>query len=224
MKKVIGLFLPLLIFILTSIPFSKEKDLEIQGKTLISQKPPFILTLPSEFHLIHSFSHPNPTENSLTRVFFLVKANESQVEEMLILQIADRINPQAGPIISPPLKSYTEKRMYSKGTKKKGEVEIDYLIQLMAWNPEAPSLEPIVKRGIVIPPHWALQEQMQFHYPPEHAILIRYSKDIHTFGLKVSTEGRVWEKNLISGNEKQIYEAFQKACMEMIHSLHIKNP
>ncbi|MGZ3494645.1 MAG: hypothetical protein ACXWM6_08305, partial [Thermodesulfobacteriota bacterium] len=92
-----------------------QKDVDVQGRKLISLKPGFTLTLPSEFNLIHSFLHENPEESSLTRVYFFVKSKEKQVEEMLILQIADRTNPQAGPIIAPPLKPYTEKRLYSKG-------------------------------------------------------------------------------------------------------------
>ena len=32
---------------------------------------------------------------------------------MLIVQIADKTNPQAGPMTVPPLKPYTEKRVYS---------------------------------------------------------------------------------------------------------------
>ena len=144
-----------------------QKDLEIQGKKLVSQKPPFTLTLPSEFISIHSFAHENPKENSVTRVYFLVKTKGKQVEEMLILQIADKTNPQAGPMSVPPLKPYIEKRLYSKGEIKKGELEVDYLIQLMAWNPDAPSLQPIVKKGIVIPSHWALQGQFLFIYQGE---------------------------------------------------------
>lgn len=201
-----------------------EKDFEIKGKRLISQKPPFTLTLPSELRLVHSFSHPNPGENSLTRVYILVKAKEGQMEEMLILQIADKTNPQAGPMTIPPLKPYTEKRMYLKDRKKKGDMEIDYLIQLMAWNPDAPSLQPIVKKGVAIPSQWALQGQLLFSYQAEHAVFVRYSKDINSFGLRISGEGRKWERESISGNEKRAYEFFRTEFIRMIDSISIRNP
>ena len=201
-----------------------KKDLEVEGKKLVSLKPPFTLMLPSDFNLIHSFSHENPEENSLTRVYFLIKTKEKQVEEMFILQVADKTNPQAGPMTVPPLKPYTEKRLYSKGKVKKGELEGEYLIQLMAWNPEAPSLQPIVKKGFVIPSRWALQGQFLFPYQGEHAVFFRYSRDVHSFRMKVSEKGEDWEKGLISGNEKRVHETFQKSYMEMINSIQIKNP
>jgi hypothetical protein len=201
-----------------------QKDLEIQGKKLSSQKPPFTLTLPAEFNLVHSFSQENPGESSLTRVYFLVKTKGKQIEEMLILQVADKTNPQAGPMTVPPLKPYTEKRLYSKGKVKKGELEVDYLIQLMAWNPDAPSLQPIVKKGLIIPSRWALQGQFLFLYQGEHAVFFRYSKDINSFGIKVSEKGDDWGKGLISGNEKRVYETFQKSFMEMMGSIQIKSP
>jgi hypothetical protein len=201
-----------------------QKDLEIQGKKLSSPKPPFTLTLPAEFNLVHSFSQENPGESSLTRVYFLVKTKGKQIEEMLILQVADKTNPQAGPMTVPPLKPYTEKRLYSKGKVKKGELEVDYLIQLMAWNPDAPSLQPIVKKGLIIPSRWALQGQFLFLYQGEHAVFFRYSKDINSFGIKVSEKGDDWGKGLISGNEKRVYETFQKSFMEMMGSIQIKSP
>lgn len=201
-----------------------QKDLEIQGKKLSSQKPPFTLTLPAEFNLVHSFSQENPGESSLTRVYFLVKTKGKQVEEMLILQVADKTNPQAGPMTVPPLKPYTEKRLYSKGKVKKRGLEVDYLIQLMAWNPDAPSLQPIVKKGLIIPSRWALQGQFLFLYQGEHAVFFRYSKDINSFGIKVSEKGDDWGKGSISGNEKKVYETFQKSFMEMMGSIQIKSP
>ena len=210
----IGLF-----FFLWTIAIAAEKDFEIQGKKLISQKPLFTLSLPSEFRLIHSSSRANPTENSLTRAYFLVKTKEKQVEEMLIVEIADKTNPQAGPITTPPLKPYTEKRMYLRDKIKKGELTADYLIQLMAWNPDAPSLQPIVKKGIVIPSHWALQGQFLFVYQGEHAVFIRYAKDVNSLGLKISEEGKDWERESISGNEKKVYETFQKTFTEMMNSI-----
>lgn len=201
---------------------ASKKDFELEGRKLISQKPPFTLTLPSEFNLVHSFLHENPGESSVTRVYFFVKCKEKQVEEMLILQIADRTNPQAGPMTAPPLKPYTEKRLYSKGKVRKGEIEVDYLTQLMAWNPDAPSLQPIVKKGFVIPGHWTLQGQFLFIYLGEHAVFCRYSKDTNSFGTKVSDKADAWEKGLISGNEKTTYETFQKSFVEMIDSIQIK--
>jgi len=222
MKKIVVPFVLVFVSLLTATLLAAEKDFEIQGKRLIFQRPPFRLTLPSEFRLIHSFSHPNPAENSLTRVYFFIKTKEKQVEEMLILQIADKNNPQAGLMTVPPLKPYTERRTYSKGRVKKEGVEVDYLIQLMAWNPVAPSLQPIVKKGTVIPPHWALQGQFLFPYQGDHAVFFRYSKDINSFGIKISEKGDDWEKGVISGNEKRVYETFQKAFMQMLDSIQIE--
>ena len=199
------------------------RDLEIKGRQLISQKPPFTLTLPSEFRLVHSFSQENPEENSLTRGYFLIKEKSKQVEEMLILQIADRTNPQAEPIQAPPLKPYTEKRMYLKDRKKRGDLEIERLIQLFVWNPGASSLQPIVQKGFTIPSRWAMQGQFLFNYVGEHVVLVRYSRDVNTFGLKVSESGGNWDRGSISGNEQKIYEVFRKGFLEMIDSIQIKN-
>lgn len=223
MKKIVIPWVGLA-FIFCAVTVAAAKDLEIQGERLLSKKPPFTLIMPSALRLIHDYSHENPKENSLTRVYFLLRENKKQVEEMLIVQIADKTNPQAGPMTVPPLRPYTEKRMYSKDTLKKGEVEIDYLIQLMAWNPDAPSLQLIGKQGIVIPPHWALQGQFLFVYPWEHAVLIRYSKDANAFGMRVSREGGRWGREVISGNEKKAYEVFKKNFMEMMGSIQIKTP
>ena len=222
-KKIIIPSIGLVIWIWATLSFAAI-DLEIKGRKLISQKPPFTLTLPSEFNLVHSFTHENPRESSVTRVYILVKTKEKQVEEMLILQIADKTNPQAGPMTAPLLKPYTEKRMYSKGEVKKGEMEVGYLIQLMAWNPDASSLQPIVKKGFVIPSLWALQGQFLFLYKGEGAVSIRYSKDANSFGMKVSDGGRKWERESILGNEKRAYEVFQKTFLEMIDTLHIITP
>ncbi len=221
MKK----FLPVLLaFIL--VPWvnadAAQKDIVIQGRKLVSLKPAFALTLPSELNLVYSFSHENPGESSRTRVFFLIKSKEKQVEEMFILQVADRTNPQAGPMIAPPLKPYTEKRLYSKGKVRKSEIEVGYLTQFMAWNPDASSLQPIVKKGFVIPGQWALQGQFLFHYQGENAVLCRYSRTINSFGIRVSDKGDAWEKETISGNEKKVCEAFRKSFMEMIDSVQVK--
>ena len=223
MKKIISAILMIGLF-LGGNASAVDKDLEIQGKKLISQKPPFTLILPSDLQLIHSSSFENPKENSLTRVYLLIKEKNKYVEEMLIFQIADKTNPQAGPITPPPLKPYTEKRMYSKGKIKKGGWEGNYLTQLMAWNPDAPSLQPIIKKGISIPSRWALQGQFLFNYQGEHAVFIRYSREANAFGLKVSEQGDRWDQGSITGNEKKVVETFQKIFMDMIHSIRIKNP
>jgi uncharacterized protein YkuJ len=207
-----------------AMAYAALKDIELKGKQLISQKPPFTFSLPSEFRLIHSSSHENPNENSLTRVYFLIKEKNKQVEEMLILQIGDRTNPQAEPIRAPSLKPYTEKRMYLKNRKKKGDLESEYLIQLFAWNSEASSLQPVVKKGVVVPSHWAMQGQFLFNYVGEHVVLVRYSKDVNTFGLKVSETGKNWDRGSISGNEQKVYEAFRKGFLEMLDSIQIKSP
>jgi hypothetical protein len=196
----------------------------MKGKQLVSQKPPFTLVLPSELRLVHSFSHDNPNENSLTRVYLLTKERNKQVEEMLFVQIADKTNPQAGPMTAPPLTPYDQKRMYLKDKKKRGKLEIDCLLQLMVWNPDAASLQPIRKKGVGIPSHWALQGQFIFIYQGEHAVFIRYSKDVNAFGFKVSEKGRDWEKGSISMNEKKVYEVFQTSFMDMVDSIQIKNP
>ena len=213
-----------LVLITWNLSIASPKDLEIQGKKLVSQKPPFTLILASELRSIHSFSQEHPNENSLTRAYFFIKEKDKQVEEMLIVQIADKTSPQAEPMTAPPLKPYMEKTMYSKGKIKKGEVEINYLIQLMAWNPDAPSLQPIIQKGITIPHHLALQGQFLFTYLGEHAVYIRYSKDVNAFEAKVSKEGDKWNKESISGNEKKVYETFKKSFMGMIESVRIKNP
>ena len=223
MKKIfaslMGFFL-----ILWTIAFATAKDLETEGKKLTSQKPPFTLTLPSEFRLIHHDSHENPNENSRTRAYVFIKEKDKQIEELLILQIADKTNPQAGPMTAPPLTPYDEKRMYLKDRKKKGEWEVNYLIQLMAWNPDAAALQPIRNKGIGIPSHWTVQGQFIFVYQGEHAVFIRYSKDVNAFGFKVSEKVEDWGKGSISGNEKKVYETFQKSFMEMMDSIQIKSP
>jgi hypothetical protein len=223
MKKIIMIWMGL-VLITWTLSIASPKDLEIQGRNLISKKPPFTLILPSELHSIHSFSQEHPDENSITRAYFFIKDKDKRVEEMFIVQIADRTNPQAEPMTVPPLKAYTEKRMYSKGKIKKGEVEVNYLIQLIAWNPDAPSLQPIIQKRITIPRHLALQGQFLFIYLGEHAVYIRYSKDVNALGMKVSTEGDKWNKDSISGNEKKSYEMFKKNFMKIIDSIQIKNP
>ncbi len=200
------------------------RDIDIQGKRLVSKRPPFSLSLPSELQRIYASSTEHPSENSVTRMAFFIREKRKQVEEMLIVQIADKTNPQAGPMDVPPLKPFNEKRMYMTGKIKKGEVEVEFLIQLMAWNPDAPTLQPIIKKGMLISSQWALQCQILFQPQLEDAVFIRYSRDIHSFGLQVSNEGKNWDKESISGNEKKVYETFRKTASEMIDSLRIQSP
>jgi hypothetical protein len=219
MRKTLILLMVLLF--LSCGPTTREKDLEVDGNKLVSRKPPFTLTFPTELQLAHSSALEYPNENSRTRSYFFIKEKEKQVEEMLIIQIADKTNPQAEAMTVPPLKPETTKRMYSYGKIKKSGLEVDYLIQLMAWNPDAPSLQPIVKKGVEIPPRWALQGQFLFLYQGEHAVFFRHSKDIHSFGVKISEKGDDWGKAVISGNEKKAYETFQNNFMQMMDSLQI---
>jgi hypothetical protein len=220
MRKIL-ILLMILLFPACS-PTAREKDLEIDGKKLISRKPPFTLIFPTEFQLAHSSTVEYPKESSLTRSYFFIKEKEKQIDEMLIIQIADKTNPRAEAMTSPPLKPETTKRMYSNGKIKEGELEVEYLIQLIAWNPEAPSLQPITKKGLFIPAHWALQGQFLFLYQVEHAVFFRYSKDIDSFGIRISGKGDDWGKGVISGNEKRVYEIFQNTFMQMMDSIQIK--
>jgi hypothetical protein len=222
MKKFIIILVAMVL--ITCSREATEKELEIQGTNLISRKPPFTLNLTSEFELIDCSSLDYPKENSRTRTYVCIKANENKVEEILIVQVADRTNPQAEPMSAPPLRPYDEKRTYLKDKKKKGEFQLDYLIQVMAWNPGSPSLQPIIKKGLVIPPHWALQGQFLFLYQGEHAVFFRYSKDANSFGMKVANREREWDKGSISGNEKKVYEVFQKTFLQIIDTLHIVTP
>lgn len=223
-RMITALCLCLLIFTTRAVAGEGQRGLEIKGKRLVSQSPPFTLTLPSELELVSSFSHENPGENSITRIYFLGKTKGKQVEEMLILQIADRTGPPGISITMPPLKPYTEKRMFVKDRIKKGGVTLDYLIQLMGWNPVAPSLQPMIKKGMIIPNHWALQGQFQFVFHGAHAVSLRYSKDLDSFGTKVSDAGGAWETGSISGDEKRVYETFRKTFLEMINTFRTATP
>jgi hypothetical protein len=213
-----------LLFIGSSSVLAAAKDVEIQGKRLVSNQPSFSFTLPSELQWVYGSTTEHPSESSLTRAVFFIREKMKQVEEMLIIQFAQRTNPQAGPMMVPPLKPYDEKRVYAKGKMKKGDVEVEYLTQSMAWNPDAPSLQPLVKKGVMIPSHWALQYQFLFQPQLEQAILVRYSKDVGSFGLKVSNEEKNWDKAAITGNEKKVFEAFQKMASEMVDSLRYHSP
>jgi len=103
-------------------------------------------------------------------------------------------------------------------------MEVDYLIQWIVWNPAAPSLEPIVKKGMRFPSQYALQGQILFPYGGEHAVLVRYSREVTSFGMKVSGKGDDWNREFISGNEKKVFEAFQKDFIGTVDSLTIKKP
>ncbi len=215
----IGLFLMAWV-----MPAAAAKDVECQGKKLVSQRPPFSLAMPSPFQLMYSSALENVKENSVTRVYLFVKEKNKQAEEMFILQIADKTNPQALPISTPPLKAYTEKRMYQKDRLKKGDLTLEYLIQLMTWNPDAPSLQPVIEKGIAIPPHFALQGQFLFTYQGDHAVLVKYSKDVNSFGSNLSQDKKDWDKGSMSGNEKKTFEAFQKNFFEVVDSIKLKTP
>jgi len=223
MKKIVFILLGT-ILIFCSQAFGAEKLLEIKGNRLISYKPPLQLVLPSELRLVHSLSTDHPRESSRTRAYLLVKEQKKQVENLLILQIAEKTNPQAEPMTVPPLKPSSEERMYSKGQLKKEQRQIDYLSQLMIWNPEAASLKPLIEKGFVVPSHLALQGQILFLYDADHAVLLWYSQDAQNFGMKVSDRDDQWKKGSISGNEKKAVETFQKKLMGMIESIQFKSP
>jgi uncharacterized protein YkuJ len=222
MKRKMMTHFIILLFLGTFLSGCAGVGVEMKGGQLISQKPPFRLPLASEFRLVDSFA--NPGENSNTRAHIYIKEKDRQVEEMFILQIASRTNPQAGPITAPSLKPYREENMYLKDKIRRGEVEGDYLIQIMAWNPKASSLQAAVKKGFIIPSHLALQGQFQFIYQGEYTVSIRYSRDVNSFGLKVSEEGEKWVKDSISGNEKQAYEIFKESFLKMINSIDLGSP
>ncbi len=220
-RKIINHFI-ILLFLGAFLSGCAGVGVGIKEGQLVSQKPPFRLTVGSEFRLVDSFEHPG--ENSNTRAYIYIKERDKQIEEMLILQVADRTNPEAGPITAPSLRPYAEKNMYLKEKIRRGEVEGDYLIQIMGWNPKASSLQAIVEKGFIIPSHLALQGQFQFIYQKEHAVSIRYSKDVNSFGLKVSEEGQNWVKNSISGSEKQTYEIFKESFLKMVNGIDLGSP
>ena len=222
MNRKMIIYFAFMLFCGISLSGCASVGLEIKKGQLISQNPPFSCPWPSEFRLAHSFE--NPGENSKTRAYIYIKETNKRVEEMLIVQIADRTNPAAGPITAPRLKPYAGENMYVKDKVKEGEMEGDYLIQFMAWNPKASSLQPIVEQGITIPSTLALQGQFQFIYQKDHAVSIRYSKDVHSFGLSLSAEESAWLRDSISGMEKQAYEIFKESFLKMIHCSYSKNP
>jgi hypothetical protein len=204
--------------------FGAEKLLDIKGNQLISYKPALQLVLPSELRLVHSLSTDHPRESSKTRAYLLIKEQKKQVEDLLILQIAEKTNPETEPMTVPPLKPSSEERMYFKGQLKKEQRQIDYLSQLMIWNPEATTLKPLIEKGFVVPSHLALQGQILFLYDTDHAVLLWYSRDVQTFGMKVSERDDHWKKGSVSGNEKKAVDAFQKSLLTMIESIQFKIP
>lgn len=218
-----GVFLIILILIIYYPITGLTKEFEIKGRELTFNNPSFSIRLPSELYLIHSFAQDFPSENSRTRAYIFIKDRNKEAEELLIIQIADRTNPQAGPITASPLKPYSEKRMYAKGKELKDGVEISYMIQLMAWNPDAPSLKPVLNKGVNIAHKWALQGQFLFIYQGDHAVSFRYSKSIDSFGMKISEDGKDWEKDRLKGNEKKVYEKFKNTFMEMLRTINIKS-
>jgi len=220
MKKfVIVWILWILSWVALSSALAAEKEVEVRGKGLIAHSPPFTMTLPGELRWVHSSSTDYPGESSRTRVHFFVREKIKQVEELLIIQIAERTNPQAEPISVPPLKSLSEDAAYLTGRLKKGDREVEYLVQLMGWDPKAPSLHPIMKAGFIIPPHLALQGQGLFVYSLDRAVQVRFSKDAQSFGIKVSEKAERWKKGSLAGNERKASEAFQKIFLEMMQSI-----
>jgi hypothetical protein len=214
----------LLPWVALSFAVAAEKDVEIRGKELTVHSPPFTMTLPAELKWIHSNTTDYPEESSRTRVYFYVREKKSQVEDLLIVQIAERTNPQAEPISVPPLKPLSKEAVYSMGHLEKGVREVDYLVQLMSWDPRASSLQPIAKAGLTLPPHLALQGLGLFVYSLDRAVQIRFSKDVQSFGIKVSDRSGRWRKGSLAGNEKKVSEVFQKMFMDMIQSITLPKP
>jgi hypothetical protein len=125
---------------------------------------------------------------------------------------------------APPLTPYTEERTYEMDKIKKGELELDYLIQSMVWNAKASFLEPIIQQGLMIPTHMALQGQIQFLSKKKYAISIRYSRDVNSFSLKVSGDAKKWNKDSASGNEEQALKMFKGTFMKMMDSVKTGSP
>lgn len=219
MSKRIGVFL--VILLVGTLGAALGKELKVEGRVLQFQTPPFRMTLPVECQLVHTSSVENRDENSRTRSYLFARWRKNLLEDLVVIQIADKTNPQAGPMSIPPLKPLSEKRLFSRGKLDRKGLEIDFLIQAMAWNPASASLRPLVEKGITIPSGWALQGQFLFPYYGENAVFVRYSKSVDSFGWKVSAEGESWEKGSISGSERKAVEMFEKMVLEMIDSLRV---
>ena len=210
------------LILVTSIPASgANKEPRLDGKRLVSQKPAFTLALPSSLRLMHSSTSRFPEQSSLTRSYVCMSERNKQVEELLIFQVAERTDPQAEPITVPPLRPSADERMYSKGRIKKERRDVDFMVQLMAWNPLAPSLQPIRKAGFTIPSHLALQGQILFVYDIDHAVLVWYSRDVHSFGLNVSEREASWKKGSMGRTENNVLDQFQETMTEMMNSIRI---
>jgi hypothetical protein len=218
MKKFVIMWI-LLPWVALASAVAAEKEVEVRGRELMVRSPSFTMTLPAELRWVHSSSTDYPKESSRTRVHFFVREKSKQVEELLIIQIAERMNPQAEPISVPPLKPFSEDAAYLTGRLKKGDREVEYLVQLMGWDPKAASLQPLVKAGLSIPPHLALQGQGLFVYNLDQAVQVRFSKDARSFGVKVSEEAGRWKKGSLAGNERKVSESFQKTFLDMIQSI-----
>ena len=201
-----------------------EKNLKVQGDRLVSDVPSFTIALPSPFQLIDFSSTEYPEKNSQTRVYLFVHEKNKEVEQLLIVQIADKTDPRAEPMTVPPLTPDTEARLYLKDRLEKEKADVEYLIQLISWNPQSPSLQPILKKGIGISPRWVLQGQFLFSYGGESAVFVKYSRDVNSFGVKVSVKGDEWNRGSISGNETKVYESFKKDFVGMIDSLTFRRP
>jgi hypothetical protein len=209
----------LLSWVALSFAVAAEKEPEIRGKELTVHAPPFTMTLPEELRWVYSNTTDYPEESSRTRVYFYVRERNKQIEDLLIIQIAERTNSQAEPISVPPLKPLSIEAAYATGRLKKGEREVDYLVQLMSWNPKASSLQPIAQAGLTLPPHLALQGMGLFLYSLDRAVQIRFSKDVQSFGVRVSEKSGKWRRDVLAGNEKKVSETFQKMFMDMIESI-----
>ena len=213
-----------LFWVLFSHARAAERELEVHEVKLTLRQPALQLTLPSPFLLVHSLSQDRPRQSSRTRVFLLVNEKKKKVEELLLLQVAERTNPQAEPITAPALSPSSEETLYFRTRMKKEGRDLDLLIQLMALNPEAKLLEPVRQKGFSVPSHLALQGQSLFVYDLDHAVFLWYSKDIHTLGFRVSDQEDRWKRAKLSGNEKKAVDTFQKCFMSMVDSITLSKP
>ncbi len=217
----IGVLLASLVFLSCCGRGSPEKALEFKGKEVISASPPFSISLPVEARLIESSSLEFPEHSSMTRTYLADHEAGGRVEHLFIVQIADKTDPQAEPMAVPPLRPDVPGGALESGTIKKNNTELQYLIQLITWNPDSPSLQAFRKKGPDIPAHPALQGQILFGYEGRHAVLLKYSRDVHSFGTGVSSDPAHWERQSMSGDEKEVYDAFAGDFHAMLDSLAV---